>query len=111
MCCNGLQRSQRQAGWQTRGARLNGLYKRDGGGVTSWTEPDNKPIKVYDAGDIDFTKIPSRGWLLGVSIALTLIRTSFGPGAGTWTSTNSRTSGPPAFANPYFLDRGGIFWR
>src|SRR5207344_2267925 len=32
-------------------------------------------------------------------IALTLIRTSFGPGAGTWTSTNSRTSGPPAFAN------------
>src|SRR6266478_66123 len=32
-------------------------------------------------------------------IALTLMRTSFGPGAGTWTSTNSRTSGPPAFAN------------
>src|SRR3984893_5771174 len=32
-------------------------------------------------------------------IALTLMRTSFGPGAGTWTSTNSRTSGPPALAN------------
>src|ERR1700730_18507269 len=32
-------------------------------------------------------------------IALTLMRTSFGPGAGTWTSTNSRTSGPPAFTN------------
>src|SRR5580700_2035425 len=32
-------------------------------------------------------------------IALTLMRTSFGPGAGTWASTNSRTSGPPAFAN------------
>src|SRR6266446_4633507 len=31
-------------------------------------------------------------------IALTLMRTWFGPGAGTWTSTNSRTSGPPAFA-------------
>src|SRR5258708_10849686 len=32
-------------------------------------------------------------------IALTLMRTSFGPGAGTWTSANSRPSGPPAFAN------------
>src|SRR5713226_9573999 len=32
-------------------------------------------------------------------IALTLMRTSFGPGAGTWVSTNSRTSGPPACAN------------
>src|SRR3984957_13602558 len=32
-------------------------------------------------------------------IALTLIRTSCGPGAGTSISMNSRTSGPPAFAN------------
>src|SRR5258705_3147773 len=32
-------------------------------------------------------------------IALTLMRTSFGPGAGTWTSTNSGTAGPPACAN------------
>src|SRR5258708_29429876 len=32
-------------------------------------------------------------------IALTLMRTSFGPGAGTRPSTNSRSSGPPAFAN------------
>ena len=36
-------------------------------GAASWTEPDNKPIKVHDAGDIDVTKIPPRGWLLGVS--------------------------------------------
>src|SRR5258706_14030190 len=34
-----------------------------------------------------------------IPIALTLIRTSFGPGAGPWTSINSRTSGPPAFEN------------
>src|SRR6266849_1135560 len=34
-----------------------------------------------------------------IPIALTLMRTSLGPGAGTWTSTNSRTSGPPGFAN------------
>src|SRR5439155_14652087 len=32
-------------------------------------------------------------------IALTLMRSSFRPGAGTWVSTNSRTSGPPACAN------------
>src|SRR5882762_4857728 len=32
-------------------------------------------------------------------IALTLIRTSVGPGAGTSISMNSRTSGPPACAN------------
>src|SRR5713101_881068 len=32
-------------------------------------------------------------------IALTLMRTSVGPGAGTSVSRNSRTSGPPAFAN------------
>src|SRR5471032_3670501 len=32
-------------------------------------------------------------------IALTLMRTSAGPGAGTSVSTNSRTSGPPAVAN------------
>src|SRR6202163_3313419 len=32
-------------------------------------------------------------------IALTMIRTSCGPGAGTSISMNSRTSGPPAFAN------------
>src|SRR5271169_2869232 len=32
-------------------------------------------------------------------IALTLRRTSRGPGSETWVSTNSRTSGPPAFAN------------
>src|SRR5258708_36303569 len=32
-------------------------------------------------------------------IALTLMRTSFGPGAGISDSRNSRTSGPPAFAN------------
>src|ERR1700736_5522492 len=32
-------------------------------------------------------------------IAFTLIRTSRGPGGGTSISMNSRTSGPPAFAN------------
>jgi len=32
-------------------------------------------------------------------IALTLMRTSAGPGAATSLLTNSRTSGPPAFAN------------
>src|SRR5271166_2775122 len=32
-------------------------------------------------------------------IALTLIRTSCGPGAFTFVSMNSRTSGPPAFGN------------
>src|SRR5260370_7896318 len=32
-------------------------------------------------------------------IALTLMRTSVGPGAGTFVSRNSRTSGPPTFAN------------
>src|SRR5258707_15013671 len=37
-------------------------------------------------------------------IALTLMRTSCGPGAGTCVSMNSRTSGPPAFANLMMRD-------
>jgi len=41
--------------------------------------------------------------------ALTLMRTSCGPGADTFVSTNSRTSGPPAFANLMVRDMG-ISW-
>src|SRR5258707_8451593 len=39
-------------------------------------------------------------------IALTLMRTSAGPGAGTVVSMNSRTSGPPTFANLIVRDIG-----
>src|SRR5260221_498812 len=44
-------------------------------------------------------------------IALTLMRTSLGPGAGTSVSRNSRTSGPPAFANLIVRDIVGPFRR
>src|ERR1700744_1481568 len=43
-------------------------------------------------------------------IALTLMRTSCEPGAGTVVSTNSRTSGPPAFANLMVRDMFGSSW-
>src|SRR5438034_8099959 len=39
-------------------------------------------------------------------IALTLMRTSAGPGAGTTVSTSSRTSGPPTFVNLMVRDIG-----
>ena len=51
-------------------------------GAASWTEPDNKPIKVHDAGDIDVTKIPPRGWLLGVSFCRKFISGLVAEGGG-----------------------------
>src|ERR1700730_9551500 len=44
-----------------------------------------------------------------IPIALTFMRTSLGPGAGTSTSTNSRTSGPPGFANLIVRDMAVSF--
>jgi hypothetical protein len=56
-------------------------------GAASWTEPDNKPIKVHDVGDIDVTKIPPRGWLLGVSFCRKFISGLVAEGGGGKTAT------------------------
>jgi hypothetical protein len=50
-------------------------------GAASWTEAD-KSIKVHDAGDIDVTKIPPRGWLLGVSFCRKFISGLVAEGGG-----------------------------
>jgi len=44
-----------------------------------WT---SKPVEVHDAGDIDVTKIPPRGWLLGVSFCRKFLSGLIGEGAG-----------------------------
>src|SRR3984893_1724527 len=74
--------------------------------VTSLPTASTTPAQSYPrpAGNIgDSTYLSLRhidsARLMPMPIALTLIRTSFGPGAGTAISMNSRTSGPPAFAN------------
>src|ERR1700693_6306712 len=60
---------------------------------------DSYPRPAGNIGDSTYLSVRHIGSARLMPIALTLIRTSFGPGAGTSISMNSRTSGPPAFAN------------
>src|ERR1700730_17793540 len=72
--------------------------------VTSFPTASTTTAQCYrrPAGNIgDSTYLSSRHTDSArlMPIAFTLIRISCGPGAGTSISMNSRTSGPPAFAN------------
>src|ERR1700730_6441251 len=67
--------------------------------TASTTPADSYPRPAGNIGDSTYLSLRHIDSARLMPIALTLMRTSFGPGAGTSISMNSRTSGPPAFAN------------
>src|ERR1700688_847167 len=67
--------------------------------TASTTPADSYPRPAGNIGDSTYLSLRHIDSARLMPIALTWIRTSCGPGAGTCISMNSRTSGPPAFAN------------
>src|SRR6266436_4413087 len=67
--------------------------------TASTTPAQSYPRPAGNIGDSTYLSLRHIDSARLMPIALTLIRTSFGPGAGTSISMNSRTSGPPAWAN------------
>src|SRR6202051_552466 len=67
--------------------------------TASTTPADSYPRPAGNIGDSTYLSLRHIDSARLMPIAFTSIRTSCGPGAGTSISMNSRTSGPPAFAN------------
>src|SRR5882757_200401 len=67
--------------------------------TASTTLAHSYPRPAGNMGDSTYLSLRHIDSARLMPIALTSIRISRGPGAGTCTSTNSRTSGPPACAN------------
>src|ERR1700684_4434826 len=67
--------------------------------TASTTPAQSYPRPAGNIGDSTYLSLRHIDSARLMPIAFTLIRTSCGPGAGTSTSMNSRTSGPPACAN------------
>src|SRR5260221_13734319 len=67
--------------------------------TASTTPAQSYPRPAGNIGDSTYLSLRHIDSARLIPIAFTLIRTSRGPGEGTSISTNSMTSGPPAFAN------------
>src|SRR6267154_4107758 len=67
--------------------------------TASTTPAHSYPRPAGNIGDSTYLSLRHMDSARLMPIALTLIRTSRGPGAGTCVSMNSRTSDPPTFAN------------
>src|SRR5260221_2269778 len=67
--------------------------------TASTTPAQSYPRPAGNIGDSTYLSLRHIDSARLMPIALTLMRTSCGPGAGTCVSMNSRTSGPPACAN------------
>src|ERR1700722_9528078 len=67
--------------------------------TASTTPAYSYPRPAGNIGDSTYLSLRHIDSARLMPIALTLMRTSFGPGEGTSISMNSRTSGPPARAN------------